>query len=1514
MQRIEEWLGDLGLGEYASRFVENDIDPSIVRELTDLDLEKIGVASLGHRRKLLRAISELNASLAETVSAVKPQASERLIASAEPEPLPAVDVAGERRYLTVLFCDLVDSTRIASRLDAEEWRGLVGAYFEVASAAVTEMGGTVAKKLGDGLMALFGYPTAHENDAERAARAALAIQRAIGELNHKSAAIGKPELNARIGLETGPVVVDATGEVYGDVPNTAARVEALAEPGAIVITGQTQRQITGLFVAEERGAHELKGLKEPVTLFRLVRASGGGRRSGTRQLTRLFGREEEMAMLMRRWERARQGAGQLVLVVGEPGLGKSRLIEEFHRRLRDTQHTWLEWNGSQLLQNTPLHPMAEWGRQRFGGADVSAERRFGELESALAQVKLDPAENAPLLAPLLDIPLPQGRAPTLAPDELRRRQLAAVTGAVIAGARVQPVVLAIEDLHWADPTTLDVLRGMAGPGALAPLFIVATTRPEFRPPWGMRSHHATISLAPLDRAQVQDMIVELSARHALPREVVDDVAERTGGVPLFVEEVTRLLVERGEKGGIHVIPPSLQQSLMARLDRLGPPREVAQVASVIGRGFSYGLLRALTGMADAALQTALEQLVEADILLVQGLPPESDYRFKHALIQDAAYENLLKSRRHVLHRRVAETLRCRFPDTAKAEPEVLAHHFAQAGLTDAAIEWWGKAGDQALRRSAFQEAISHLGRAIEMADKTGEGGYDAATALASTNQRLKLQTDLGKALMFSRGYAAEESKAAFIRARDLAAVIDDPTERFTVYYGLWVGNLVRGELGLAREIAETFLREAEREARTTECGVGRRIVGLTCLFQGDFNEAQANLVEALSTCYPEQDREARFRFAADIAATARAFLAVTNWLLGEVGAARALIEEAVARAIEADHVITLVNTYMFRAHFETVRGDAEAVLRSAEIVIKLGQENVLALYAAMGTLQSAWARARLDGTEGGVTGLRRALAAFASQGNKFHVPFYQGLLAEIEAQGDAAGALTRIDAALALAGETGERWSDAFLYRLRGEILLKRDPANKAPAEDAFLTAIAVAQQQKARSFELCAALGLARLYYSTSRFADAYSLLGPVLEGFSPAPEFPEIAEAHSLLAALAETDEVKNAAAARQRRLKLQTSLGQALMFSRGYGADESQAAFIRARELAAASDNPAERFDIYYGLRITNAARGELGLAREIAEKFLREAEREARTTEYGVGRHLVGYSCLWEGDLIEAQANLVEALSTYDPERDREAMYRFGGDIGAIARVNLGMTKWLLSEVGPARALIKEAVAHAIETDHVTSLVRTYMFKAQFEMVRGDAATARRDAEIVVKLSRENAISEYAALGAIQSAWASARLDGSGTGATELREALAARFGQGNKFQAPFFQGSLAEIEAQGDAAGALTRIDEALDLACETGEHWSDAFLHRLRGEILLKRDPANTALAEDAFLTAIAIAQQQKARSFELRAALGLARLYNSTSRSADAHALLAPTLEGVVSTPELPEIGQAKTLLSALA
>jgi tetratricopeptide (TPR) repeat protein len=714
-------------------------------------------------------------------------------------------------------------------------------------------------------------------------RAALAIQRALAEINAKNAGKGAPELSARIGIESGPVVVEATGEVFGDAPNVAARVQAAAEPGSVLVTQNVQRQIAGLFVAEDRGAHALRGVSEPVQLFRIVRASGGGRRGGARALTPFVGREEELAMLARRWERARAGEGQLTLVVGEPGLGKSRLIDEFHSQLAETPHTWVEWSSSQLLQNTSLHPIAEWGRLRFGG-DAPAEERLADLEGTLRLIGLDPAEHTPLVAPLVDIPLPRDRAASFPPEELRRRQLAAMTAWVLAGARSQPVILAFEDLHWADPTSLDLLRALADRGGQAPLLLLATTRPEFRPPWSLRSHHSLISLSPLDRAGVARIVAELSARHALSKEVIEGVNQRTGGVPLFVEEVTRLLLERGEQGSVQAIPPTLQQSLAARLDRLGAARELAQISSVLGRDFAYPLLRAVAEADEPAFQSSLERLADADLLIVEGVPPQATYRFKHALIQDAAYDSLLKSRRQALHRQVAEILRDH-PERASAEPEVIAHHFTQAGLDDLAIEWWGKAGDQALRRSAFQEAIAHLGKAIAMADKRAAASAPPVAAGAgSAAERLKLQTDYGRATMWSKGFASDEAKAAFDRAQELTKDAGDVDARFATLYGLFVTSLVRGELRTANETAETFRREAESCGRLTEAAVAGRFLGLISSMRGEFLKSKAQLEEALRVYDPERDRDSWLRYGID---RARACLSSAMPILRSPSRARA---------------------------------------------------------------------------------------------------------------------------------------------------------------------------------------------------------------------------------------------------------------------------------------------------------------------------------------------------------------------------------------------------------------------------------------------------------------------------------------------------------------------------------------------------------------------------------------------------------------------------------------------------
>jgi class 3 adenylate cyclase/predicted ATPase len=1098
---VAVWLRGLGLEQYETQFRENDIDAEVLSDLTDGDLEKIGV-SLGHRKRLLKAI----ASLGATESAAKP---------ASPAPPSSSTGAAERRPITVMFCDLVGSTSLAAGLDAEDWRNLVGAYLDEASAAVTGLGGHVLKKLGDGLMALFGYPHAQENDAERAVRAALAIQRALANLNARNAKTGAPELAARIGLDMGPVVVDAAGEVFGDAPNVAARVQAAAEPGTVLVTASVQRQTAGLFVVEDKGAHDLKGVQAPVTLYCIVRASGGARRGGARALTPLVGREDELALLLRRWSRALEGEGQFVQIVGEPGIGKSRLIEEFRAKLAETPHTWVEWAASQLLQNTPLHPLAEWGRLRYGGADASDEQKLADLENTLRLIGLDAAEYAPLLAPLFDVALPEHRAAKFAPKELRRRQLAAMTALFLAGARSQPIVLAFEDLHWADPTSLDLLRALVERGAQAPVLIVATTRPEFRQDWSLRSHHSVISLAPLDRAQVRKMVGEIASRHALSDEMIDGVGERTGGVPLFVEEVTRLLLERNAQGGAKAIPPTLQQSLAARLDRLGEAREVAQIGAVLGRDFSYRLLRDVSstaaGFDEPRLHAALDRLTEADLLFVDGSPPTAAYRFKHALIQDAAYDSLLKSRRQALHSRAAEILVGQ-PERAAAEPEVIAHHFTEAGLDDLAIEWWGKAGDQALRRSAFQEAIAHLGKAIAMADKGAAG-----MAAGASGERRQLHVAYGNALIAARGYGAPETTEAFAKARESAGGHKDAPERLAADYGLWVGSFVRGELSPMRARAETFLSDVEARPDSPEAGVAHRAAGATRWFAGEYREAREHLERALALFQPGRDNDLAFRFGQDPGVAAMLYLALVLWPLGDVERAGSLVRDAVARSAALTHIGARAYGSMHAAIFELMRGDLTRFATHAAELAQLAREHDLPLWRAWGVFLEGAAKAKCGEVGGGLADMRRGIELLREQSTPVNDALVKIALAEAEARADDVDrALAILDEALATSERIGHRTFDAELHRVRGEMLLKRDPPNPASAEEALQTAIAVAKRQATRSFELRAALALAKLYQTTARPAEAHAVLAPALEGFAPTLEFPEIGEAISFMAAI--------------------------------------------------------------------------------------------------------------------------------------------------------------------------------------------------------------------------------------------------------------------------------------------------------------------------------------------------------------------------------------------------------------
>ena len=574
----------------------------------------------------------------------------------------------------------------------------------------------------------------------------------------------------------------------------------------------------------------------------------------------------------------------------------------------------------------------------------------------------------------------------------------------------------------------------------------------------------------------------------------------------------------------------------------------------------------------------------------------------------------------VLHCRVAETLRDRFADKAAAEPEVLAHHFTQAGLTDAAIEWWGKAGDQALRRSAFQEAISHLGKAIEMADKSAGTTPQTTTPEVA---RAKLQTSFGIALLAARGDSAPETTTAFARAEELAAAVDDPIERLSANYGLWAGYLSRGEVGPLRAIAEVVLRDIDGKPPSPEAAVAHRLAGTTEWYLGNFELARAHLEQTLAMFDPQRDHNLTYRFGRDTGVSAMVFMALALWPLGETDRACRIGEEMLARAVASSHMLTTVYGHFQCALLHVARRDAVTTAPLAEAVVKLAREHGMALYSAYGEFLQPWARWHLGDREGGLDAMRRGIAACHDMGNLVYMTLLETALAEAEAEaGEIEAALVSIDRTVALTERTGHRWNEADTHRVRGEILMKRDPANTGPAENAFLTAIAVAQQQKARSFELRAALSLANLYQATNRAADAHAVLAPALEGFSPTAEFPEIEEAQTLLATLAQTDEVKNATASRQRRLQLQTSYGNALLQARGMHSPETRKAFTRARELAGGPQDPSERFSVQYGLWAGHFVRGELAPLREIAELVLREVETRPDSPEAVVAVRLNG----------------------------------------------------------------------------------------------------------------------------------------------------------------------------------------------------------------------------------------------------------------------------------------------------
>src|SRR5215469_6418468 len=933
---------------------------------------------------------------------------------------------GERRHLTVLFSDLVGSTRIAAHLDPEEWREIAALYQQTAVAAVARFGGHIAKFLGDGLMVYFGWPEAHEDDPERAVHTGLAIVNDIAVLNERLAREQKVKLSVRVGIQTGSVVMGQGGgsetDVFGDAPNIASRVQSAAEPGSVLITAAVHELVSGRFAVEVKGAHHLKGIEYPVRLYQVIRATSTGRhRPGASTQAPFVGREDETRLVLSRWESVRQGRGQLVLLMGEPGIGKSRLVDEFRARIRDDSHSWIECAGEQLFQSTPFHATRRMVAHALAlSDDLSPEACTARLERRLEQAELK--EAVPLFTELLDLPAPK-KHPSLdlAPEQRRRRLLANLTAWVLNTAKHQPIVIAIEDLHWVDPSTLELTQTLVEQAATAPMMLLCTARPEFRTPWPMRSHHAQIMLNRLNDVHTREIIANVVTRRGLAQDLMDALVKRTDGVPLFAEELAHLITEGDGQAMAREIPATLHDSLAARLDKLGPAKEIAQIAAVIGREFSYELLRAVVAGDEAVLESALETLAGAELIYARGIAPDATYQFKHALIQDTAYEALLKTRRRALHRRVAHTLTSKFAALAEAQPELVARHWTNANETEPAIAAWRKAGDAAFLRYACRETEMSYRHALNLLRALPE-------SRARDERELELLNRFVPVLQLTRGWGAPEAIEAVAQARTLAERTNNLGQLLLQLVGSFVGALSRSDIVATSALAPQVFDLAEREGSPPVLGLGRVINLSSCYFQGDLHGAEDNYLagERFFAVAGE-------RFPSTVG-SGYGFGSQVAWLLGRADTARERIRLAVSRATDLKSAFELAYTqhvaamlYLFLREFEEARA-------AAAQSVTLADEHGFRQYAAGSRVFMGLAEAALGEPNGAMPLIYSSLDALNESGARVMMALYLSWVAIAQArEGKAPQALETIGKAVV--ANPGELVWEPETTRIRGELL-----------------------------------------------------------------------------------------------------------------------------------------------------------------------------------------------------------------------------------------------------------------------------------------------------------------------------------------------------------------------------------------------------------------------------------------------------------------------------------------------
>jgi class 3 adenylate cyclase/predicted ATPase len=1041
----------------------------------------------------------------------------------------------ERRQLTVLFCDLVGSTPLSGQLDPEDLRAVVRAYQEAAAEVIRQYEGHIAQYLGDGLLVYFGYPTAHEDDPRRAVHTGLGIVQAIATLNTRLTAQHGVELAVRVGIHTGPVVVGVMGGggrhehlALGETPNLAARLQALAPANAVVISAVTARLVRNTFHVEDLGTHVLPGVAEPMAVSRvhgLLATPSHDEEFVTGGVPLLVGRDEEVGLLRRRWEQSTAGHGQVVLISGEAGIGKSALVEGLRAQVRAEGLPHMVVRCSPYHTTSALYPMITLLEHLWQvEPDDSPATRVAKLEAGLRPSGLPLAEVVPLFAGLLSVPLPaEHYAPlTLTPPQQKQQTLDALVTWLTSEAERQPVLVAWEDLYWADPTTLEVLGLALEQAPTVPMLHVLTYRQGFSPSWLPRSHMTPLVLNRLERPQVEALITQRAGGKTLPLEVVQYIVAKTDGVPLYVEELTKMLLAspllRAEESQYMLtgplrtaaIPDTLQDALMARLDQLQRAKAVAQLGAVLGREFPYELLAAIAPQDEDTLQAGLVQLVAAELLYQRGRPPRARYSFKHALIRDAAYASLLKSTRQQVHQQVAQVLEARFPTLVETQPELVAQHYTAAGCTEQAVVYWQRAGQHASERSAHLEAINHFTTGIELL-QTLPGTPE------HTQHALTLHIALGGALLITKGQAAAEVEQAYTQARALCQQVGETPELVSVLFGLWRYYLGRPQLHTARELGDTLLRLAQRAHDPALAVIAHYALGVAWFWLGALPTARQHLEAGIARYMPDQRHAPVFRIGQDVGVACQANAARTLWLLGYPAQALGHLHEALACAHELSHPYSLAFAWCVAAFVFQFCRDVPAVHKQAEACVALATAQGFPQWAAMGRSLRGWALAMQGQGEEGLARVRQEIVAYRATGTTLAVPYFYSLLADVcDHLGHLEDGLQALAEAHTLVEQREDRWWEAEIARLRGVLLLRQPGTSQAEAETWLRQALEVARHQEAKSLELRAAMSLARLWQQQGKPAAARELLAPIYSWFTEGFDTADLQEAKVLLEAL--------------------------------------------------------------------------------------------------------------------------------------------------------------------------------------------------------------------------------------------------------------------------------------------------------------------------------------------------------------------------------------------------------------